>query len=257
MRKKILFSTIALSFLVLFSVNVYAQTDSSNAIISPSLAPIEKSGILNIPLNKPNITDQKYLREKETRELNLQKRKDAINSIREDAKIKIEEQKALFKEKLNTIKDERKKIIVENIDTKIANINSRYALKFSEVLKKLDIVINKITERIESAKLNGVNSALTDSAISRAKTAIDNAKIAVDEQSTKTYTVQITTDTALRANTGAVVKQFRLDIMSVHKKVVDAKQAVQNAEKELAKLRINLAPTKDTMVESLTTEENK
>lgn len=133
----------------------------------------------------------------------------------EALKIKREELKA----KLQTIRDQKKKALVERIDTKLSKANTKHTDRFAQVLSNLQTVLDKIGEDVGKTI---------------AQAAIDAAKLAVENQAAKTYTITISTETALRLDVGTVTSQLRQDLSSTHKLVVDAKQAVQTLKKDSA-----------------------
>src|SRR3989344_3615978 len=147
-------------------------------------------------------------------------RKNAIAQVKERTKAEIEALKVQFRERLNTIKDTRKKAVVQKINDDIAVKNKKHTDKFNEVLARLQAFLNKISLEAKDSK--------TLSDIKSAQAKIDAAKSAVASQATKEYTIEITDETTLRNDVGATISQFRVDLKQVHKVVVDAKQAVQN-----------------------------
>lgn len=142
-----------------------------------------------------------------------------------------------FKEKLQIIRDEKKKALVERIDERISKLNKNYVAKFSEAVRKLEAILNGLKEKTAIFTASGANVSMVDNAIANAQTAIDSAKISLAEQEAKVYNIEVSSETGLKANVGRTVSQFRKDLRDVHKKIVDAKQAVRNVEKELAKIR--------------------
>lgn len=144
-----------------------------------------------------------------------QEMKNTILMKREEAKAIIKTKRDEFKAKIETIKDQRKKILVERIDVKLATVNAKHTDRFTEVLSKLQQLIDN------------ANADTT-----KAQAAINAAKTAVETQAAKTYTATITDETALRNNFGTTISQLRLDLMAVHKLVIDAKQAVQALRKD-------------------------
>ena len=161
-------------------------------------------------------------------------RKDTKETMRAEMKIRMEE----FKEGIAQIKDERKKGLVARIVDKITKANTKIAEKMSQTLDKLTRILNSMKTKTATLELaEGQDTAALASAISAAETAISEAQTAVNEQAVKEYSANITNEAILRSSIGQMVSSFRLDIQSVHKKVVDAKQAVQKARSELVKLR--------------------
>ena len=125
-----------------------------------------------------------------------------------------------FKANLEKIKDVRKKALVEKIDTKISEINDRLTKRFLATLVSIQGFLDKIKQ--------STTDASTLASIAAAQSAVDTARSAVEIQAAKTYTMEITDDTTLRANAGATVSQFRKDMTTTYQLVLGAKQAVQN-----------------------------
>jgi len=167
----------------------------------------------------------------------IQDKREMIIKNREVSKTMMKDKREDLKEKLRTIKDEKKKLLVERIDEKISTMNKNHTARFSKVLEKLEMILNRITERALDLKSKGTDTLKVDSAVISAKTAIGAAKDKVAMQAAKTYGIEVINETRLRANFGSIVSMFRKDLKDVHKTVVDAKQAVQAAEMELAKAR--------------------
>lgn len=159
--------------------------------------------------------------------------------------------RAEFKQKLQTIRDAKKKTIVEKIDAKIASTNKNATDKMNLALDKLSAIITKLSGRSAALKAAGKDTAAVESLITLANSAINTAKTAVDAQALKQYDITITTDANLKINVGTVVSQFRLDLQAVHKTVVDAKQAVQKVATELARIT---GKTNDSATNAATTK---
>ena len=219
MRVKLLLLVLIILPLFLFTVSVGAET-TSVAGTTDSASTTRKP----LPLIQ------------EKREMIIKNRQET-RTILKDKREELKDKKVEFREKLQIIRDEKKRSMVEGIDEKIYRMNSTHTARFSTVLEKLEMVLNKITEKAQIVKSKGVDSSIVDSAIVAAKTAIDAAKAAVAAQGLKTYSIEVVSETALKRNVGSVVSMFRKDLKDVHKAVVDAKQAVQKAEMELAKVR--------------------
>jgi hypothetical protein len=158
---------------------------------------------------------------------NASKLKEQMQLLQDQKIAAVSQARDEFKAKLQVIKDQRKKILVERIDAKLARVNKKQTERFSEVLTRLQGFLNNIKQSTTDTKV------LAD--IAAAQTAIDAAKAAVDVQAAKTYIIQITDDATLRLNVGTTVSQFRQDLMATYKLVIDAKQAVQklNTDKSL------------------------
>lgn len=154
-----------------------------------------------------------------------------LATIKEERKAAKDE----FRAKLATIKDERKKMIVERIDAKIATANANLTQKMTRALTRMSGFLERAKVRSTTLKSEGKDTAALDAAISAAETAITSATTAITEQQGKTYTASITDETTLKNNIGQIISTFRLDIQSVHKLVVAAKQSIAKVIVELAK----------------------
>ena len=170
--------------------------------------------------------------------------KDRLRTIKEERQAFVAETREQVKEKMEafraqikTIRDERKQILTERIADKIASSNARLTNRMDKALNHLTDILNRVKNRSAAFKAGGKDTAALDQAISAAEAAIAEAKNAVEAQGAKEYTANITDESTLRNTIGQMVSGFRLDIQAVHKLVVAAKQAVQKAIMEAAKLR--------------------
>lgn len=161
-------------------------------------------------------------------------KKEARAAIKEEIQADMTARKEAFREKLAEIKDENKRIVVERINDKIANINERRTTHMTTVLEKLEGILARIKERTATAAANGKDVTNVNSAIDAAQRAIDAAKQAVNDQKAKEYVVSIETEETLRTTVGSTVSQLQADLRATHKLVVDAKQAVMQAARLLA-----------------------
>jgi hypothetical protein len=144
----------------------------------------------------------------------------AITKIQDNMAAMIQAKRTEFNTKLQTIKDQNKKSLVERINSRLAEINKNQTDRYNVILGELQSFLDKIsTSATPTASLAN---------IANAQNMINIAKSAVSAQAGKAYIMTITDDTTLRQNAAAIVSQFRQDITSVYKLVVDAKQAVQS-----------------------------
>lgn len=134
------------------------------------------------------------------------------------------------------VRDEKKRLLAQRIEEKLAMLNKRRTDAMAQTLAKLERVLAQIEKKATSAKADGKDTKALEAAIQTAQGAIATAKNAVSSQAAKTYLAKPGTDATLSSNVGSVVSQLRRDLRDVHKLVVDTKQAVQNTVRELARL---------------------
>ena len=117
----------------------------------------------------------------------------------------------LFRQKMQTVRDEQKRKIVERADAKIAEINKRRTDAMTRHLDKMGEILVKVKAR------GGDTTA--------AGAAVADARTAVVAQAAKTYTITISTDDKLKFNVGEAMKALKTDLQAVHQKIVDARKA--------------------------------
>lgn len=112
-------------------------------------------------------------------------------TVREQVKDHLEEVKERVQEKVSQIKDKAKRAAAEKITVKFEHINEVWTNHFDNVLDKLEDALEKIKSRRDKALVNGEDVALVDAAIEEAEDSIDEARLAVNAQSQKTYVVDV------------------------------------------------------------------
>lgn len=211
--------------LLLIPLFLFVFVTTVNAVVSTG---VESSKNTTTGDAKTKTADPSIKLNEQMQLLQKQKNVEAIRA-KEEAMAIARTKKEEFKTRIQTLKDQKKKILIEKIDRKLAKINQKQTTKFSEVLVRLQGFLDKIKQSATDAKV------LSD--IASAQTAIDTAKTALDIQTSKNYTIEIADETTLKINAGTVVSQLRQDLTAVHKLIVEAKQAVQklNSDRELIK----------------------
>lgn len=212
MTRKLL--TLSLSFLLFFFVTPVNAIESTTATTGSA---------------RPTAPATSASKLKEQMRLLQDQKKATASQAKEEIRTAIQTKRAEFKERLQTIKDLKRKTVIERMDVKLAEVNKNQTAKFTEVISKLQAIVDKIKQLTTNANV------LAD--ISVAQAAIDSAKTAVETQAAKTYTMTIVDDTTLKANAGTTVSELRQDLTAVHKLVVDAKQAVQRLSTDKKAIR--------------------
>ena len=195
--------------LLLVPKSVLAQSDTTGSVETTVAPSVTKS-----PLKRPVISEEK---------------KEAVMEKMSAAREK-------FKTRMATIKDEKKKVIVENIDSKIQGINERRTKLMLSHLGKISEVLARVSAKEVTLKAQGKDTASLSASIVAAQAAIDKAKAAVEAQALKEYNANITTDVLLRSAVTSIVNQFRINIKSVFELVLASKKAVREAHTQAAQL---------------------
>ena len=143
-----------------------------------------------------------------------------------------------FKEKLEELKDQRKKSIVEKVDFKLSPINKNGTDRLGAAIDRLEKLLDKFKSRAAKAKAAGKDTTEVDAAITAADLAIANAKDVVATQSAKSYTAKITDEKSLKLTVGAAVSSLNHDLHAAFESVKLAKEKVMDVARALAKLHL-------------------
>lgn len=195
--------------------------------VTPVFAEATAPGALRQPTRDARMEERTAAKErweelKANREAKREEIKTSIQAKREEIKVNIAK-----------MRDERKKIVVQRIQTKLAQVNQRRTEHFLKVLERLSTILDKIQSRTEKAKAEGKNVSTIETAIASARTAISSAESAVNTQKVKTYEITVTDDTTARNDVGAITKKLQEDLRAVQDTVQAARSAVQNVFKEI------------------------
>lgn len=175
----------------------------------------------------------------------VKKRKEEFNNTvkikRDKLQNEIKTKREGLKVRLEKIKDERKKETVERIDQRIDALNDKMMQHFSTVLDKLEEMLIRISERADKmATERGLDVSSVRSAIDNANTAIASARSAIEVQSGKTYSINITTESFLKTDVGKARQALGADLAKVKDVVKTAHSAVRDAAVALAQLIIKI-----------------
>jgi hypothetical protein len=165
--------------------------------------------------------------------------KQQLQENKDEMKDLMAQRKLALQGKLATLKDLRKKSVVERINSKLATVNETRTGRMSDALARMTERISRVEELGEVQRSSGKDMAAFDQAVADAKDAISEAQAAVDTQKAKDYTLTLTTEPMLKVNVGQTVKTAQTDLRTTHATVVAAKKALVAAVRELAKLQGN------------------
>jgi len=162
--------------------------------------------------------------------------KKAIEEKRAQLQSQIEAKRAQLQERLKKIKDERKKAAVEKIDRQLTELNDRMLAHFTDLLKKLENVLGRISSRADKANARGLDVTAVRQAIADADKAIVAAREAVKAQAGKTYSVVVNTEATLKVDVQKARQALHADLKKVSDAVRAAREAVQQAAVKLAQI---------------------
>jgi len=134
---------------------------------------------------------------------------------------KVETKRQEFRDKLAEIRDGRKQKILENLDTRIVSVNTKWVNNWNNVLTRLSGILAKIELRSDDA---GVQAQVDE-----AKVAIELAQNAVNEQAGKTYVFEIGEEETLGDNASETLSVFHADLRKVHALVKEARSETVDA----------------------------
>jgi DNA repair exonuclease SbcCD ATPase subunit len=162
--------------------------------------------------------------------------KTELETKKEESKLKLTEMKVNFREGLNKIKNEGKKISAEKIVDIIQSLNIKLTDNLSEKLNKIENVLVSIESRISKAESNDLDVTTVKVEVEKAKTAIALAREAISAQASKVYEVNITDEASLKAEMKDLRDTFTTNIKAVREKVKLAHQAVRDTATTLAQI---------------------
>ena len=125
-----------------------------------------------------------------------------IKELRDQAQARVKQIKENLQQKISQIKDKKKQDAANKIASQFDRINKVWTDHFTNVLSKLDAVLQKVKSRAEKAALAGKDVLAVNTAIQKAETTIKSAREAVLEQAKKTYIVDVTAITGDTSTTG-------------------------------------------------------
>src|SRR3989344_2536846 len=159
-----------------------------------------------------------------------------IREKRQEIKTNVQEKRQEVRATVHETREEIKKQVVERIDGQMDALNDRLLKHYLNVLDKLSDVLVKISTRTDKAEERGVDVAAVRTAVDAANRAIVAARSAIETQSGKTYTIQISTEEGLKNDVGKARQALHKDLTAVRLVVKAAHEAVRQAAKTLAQL---------------------
>ena len=174
-----------------------------------------------------------------------------IEQIREDVQERLAAKREAIEQKISQIKDRTKRSSAERIADQLNHINVVWTDHFSNVLDKLDAVLQKIKSRRDKALANGEDVSSVNTAIANAESKIAAARSAVENQAGKAYEIDaaaLSSANMTQSSQDNLVKQLReqfkelrdqlfTDLTSLRDGAMrDARSSIQDAMQELSNI---------------------
>lgn len=175
-----------------------------------------------------------------------------LEKVRNEAQTKVLQTREKIQSKLMEIQNQQKQKLAEQIADQFDHINEVWTGHFTNVLNRLEAILEKIKNRADKAATNAQDVSEVDADIKKAETAILTARAAVETQAKKTYAMDLTavnsgiatTTTAmgqnkliinLRAQFKTLRDQLREDLFELRDGAIkDSRTAVQDALQALS-----------------------
>lgn len=142
---------------------------------------------------------------------------------------KIASRSAAFKEKLAKFKDKAKATRVENINTNLNKVNERRTTHMRNVLEKVSLVLEELKSKTADLASAGKDVSAVNDAISEVETQWAQADSTVNEQAGKNYSIEINTESTVKADASSARNSLRSDLKEAHLQVVETRKALASA----------------------------
>jgi hypothetical protein len=158
---------------------------------------------------------------------------------------RIEAHRSALQVKLQKIKDEVRRKVVEKIDSNVIDLNGRTTDHYLNVLDQISAVLNRVVTNTDKAQADGKDVGTVRAKIAAAQEAINSARLKVQAQATKAYTINVTTDSGLKGAVQTVRKALHDDLAASRDAVKSAREAVKAAITALGKLSGEASSTQE------------
>lgn len=242
MKKLIVVSVLSL----LLVSPVAAQTGKSEPTTNSgstgvtSNTPLEREAIKEKVVDKREAIKLNVETKREEVKVNIEAKRDEfkarVEEKRAEVKASMEARKDALRTELKKVKDDRKKDVVLKIDARLEELNGKRLDHFSNVLGKLEDVLERIVLRADKAEQHGLDVAGVRTVISDALKGVETAKLAIQTQTGRIYTVRINEEKNIRADVGKAREALHNDLVKVREAVKTVHDAVRRAAVALAQI---------------------
>lgn len=152
-----------------------------------------------------------------------------VDQILETSKTRLAARKEDFLEKVETLKDERKKITLQRLVGKFDSINTKWVNAWKKKLEKLSEILIKLDKIENELETSGVDTSSYMDKRNLAGSKIDEAYKLLEEQAANSYVFDITSESRVGSEVDNVTGQFKEDVKNTHDSVKVARDAVREA----------------------------
>lgn len=172
---------------------------------------------------------------------NVEARKEKVENKVSTLKEKEASRVAAFKTKLQTFENQTKVSTAERINTNLNLVNQKQTTQLQKFLTTMTSILDKLETRVNKGTPDIKDPVAAKAAITAARQSIASASAAIIAQAQKDYTIEVTTESKLKADAKNQRDKLHADLQAVKKTVIAAKQSVANA---IRTVKAEAAPVK-------------
>jgi DNA repair exonuclease SbcCD ATPase subunit len=196
-----------------------------------------KAGMRGAAVEEKKAIIQQVKEKREAEKEAIKQKREALKANmeakKEELKSKIQIKRDELKQRLEKVKDERKKNIVEKVDNQLRELNENRIKHFTAVLEKLEDILARVVARADKAETNGGDVSNVKTAVKTAEDAIAVARLVIETQAGKIYSVTVNTEDTLKKDVGQARQVLHSDLTKVKDSVSIAREATQKAIQSL------------------------
>lgn len=181
--------------------------------------------------SKKDTIKQRLEERKEKIENRIGTRKEKVETGIASREAKIASGHAVLKEKLQAFKDKRKAEIAERVNINLNRISQKQTEQMLKHLEKMSEILNKLENLVNQGNPSIKDINVTRTAIADAKAFLSSIRETVQEQVANDYTIQLTSESKVKADAQTQRTKLHNDLVTVRKQVIESKQKVMEVIK--------------------------
>lgn len=163
--------------------------------------------------------------------------KEEIATRSQEIRGNIEERRQKFQENLQNFRDERKKMIVERLYQRMADVNKKATDMLLKKLERLEAILAKIESRAQKKKEMGANAGAVYIGIETIEGEIAVLKDKIQQQADKVYDFDISDEQNLRPQAQPAVQLLHTDLKSLRDELISIRKEMVDLVQMLAGIR--------------------